>query len=404
MGAGPGPSGSGAAAARKPAAARRLLQATALVSTLDRFAMPPMLIAIARDLGVPLTQVVQAASVYFLAYGLMQPVWGMVSDRIGLIRTMRVALLVAALATGVSALVAGQLGLAIARGVAGGTFSAGIPAGLVYLGDTVPPAERQREITNLMSGSAIGTALGASGAGVVAQLLSWRVTFVITGLAALALVVALRRLPPAPRHREGQRLGTALGQVARSRVSWLVLLLAFGDGVVVLGVLTLLPAAVESTGVGAGVAGSVTAFYGFGMLVFARVAGVLSLRLGRWQLPAMGAAAGVVGSGLVALTRTPVAAVVTALLLGLAWAWLHSTMQTWATEVLPSARATVVSLFAGALFTGSAAAALLSAGPAEDGRYGAVFAVAAVLTVPLGVAAAVGRARWRPPADEGGAP
>ena len=35
----------------------RLLQATAFVSTLDRFAMPPMLVVIAHDLGVPLADV-----------------------------------------------------------------------------------------------------------------------------------------------------------------------------------------------------------------------------------------------------------------------------------------------------------------------------------------------------------
>ena len=56
-------------------------------------------------------------------------------------------------------------------------------------------------------------------------------------------------------------------------------------------------------------------------------------------------------------------AVVAAVLLGLAWAAMHSSLQTWATEVLPEARATVVSLFAGSLFVGSALAAVVVAGP-----------------------------------------
>ena len=47
-----------------------------------------------------------------------------------------------------------------------------------------------------------------------------------------------------------------------------------------------------------------------------------------------------------------------AIMVGLAWAAMHSSLQTWATEVLPSARATVVSLVAGSLFVGSAVAAL----------------------------------------------
>ena len=63
----------------------RLLQMIALVSTLDRFAMPPMLIAMAHALGAPLSAIVTAAGAYFLAYGLMQPLWGAASDRIGLV-------------------------------------------------------------------------------------------------------------------------------------------------------------------------------------------------------------------------------------------------------------------------------------------------------------------------------
>ncbi len=100
------------------------------------------------------------------------------------------------------------------------------------------------------------------------------------------------------------------------------------------------------------------------------------------------------GSALLAVSQEPASAVVVAVLLGLAWCAMHSTLQTWATEVLPAARATVVSLFAGALFAGSAVASVAAADLADAGRYGVVFGVAAVLAVPLGVAGVVGRSRW----------
>jgi MFS family permease len=93
-----------------------------------------------------------------------------------------------------------------------------------------------------------------------------------------------------------------------------------------------------------------------------------------------------------------------AVLLGLGWAAMHSTLQTWATQVLPSARATVVSLFAGSLFAGSAVASALVAGAAGAGRFGLVFLGFAAVTVPLGVSAAVARARWREPALLGSSP
>jgi predicted MFS family arabinose efflux permease len=64
---------------------------------------------------------------------------------------------------------------------------------------------------------------------------------------------------------------------------------------------------------------------------------------------------------------------------------------------MPDNRATVVSLFAGSLFVGSAVAAVLASGLADAGRYGEIFALAAVVVVPLAVAASWSRARWRVP-------
>jgi MFS family permease len=375
----------------------RLLQLTAFVSTLDRFAMPPMLIAIARDLDVPLTQIVQAAGAYFLAYGLMQPVWGMVSDRFGLVRTMRLTLVLAAVMTTVAAMTQTPLALGIARGLAGACFAAAIPASLIYIGDTVPALRRQRDITDLMVGVALGTAVASAGAGVVAQVLSWRVAFVVTGLAALALAAALRHLAEPPLSRAHRHLLAPLVQVARSRPARLVLALAFVEGVVLLGTLTILPPAVEAAGAGAALAGGVTAVYGVAVLGFARVVGSLSHRLHTSRLIAIGACAALAACSVAAISQSPAMAVLVAILLGLAWAAMHSSLQTWATEVLPAARATVVSLFAGSLFIGSAVAALVIAGPAEANRYGEVFAWAAALIIPLGLLATWGRARWRRP-------
>jgi predicted MFS family arabinose efflux permease len=101
-----------------------------------------------------------------------------------------------------------------------------------------------------------------------------------------------------------------------------------------------------------------------------------------------------------AVSREPLVAVVVTLLLGLAWAAMHSSLQTWATEVLPAARATIVSLFAGALFVGSALAAVVVAGLADAGRFAVIYAAYAVLAVPLGLAATRARSRWRRPAEE----
>jgi predicted MFS family arabinose efflux permease len=360
--------------------------------------MPPVLVAVAADLDAPLASIVQAAGVYFLAYGLTQPVWGLVSDSLGRVRTMRLTLLAAGLAAVAAAFAWSPLTLGLARGVGGAFVGAAYPAGLIYVGDTVPAARRQRDVTRLMVGVAVGTALASVGAGLVAHLFTWRAAFVATGSAALVMAVALRALPEPPRVRDAATPLAPLLQVVRSRTSVFVLLMAFLEGAVLLGVLTLLPAAVEDAGATASLAGAVTAIYGIAVFAAAALVGRLSRHQHPARLIGLGASSALLACVVLTLSRAPLVAVVVTLLLGLAWASMHSSLQTWATEVLPSARAAVVSLFAGALYCGSALAALLVSGLVDDGRYRAIFLAAAAVAVPLGGLAVWGRARWRGPA------
>ena len=180
--------------------------------------------------------------------------------------------------------------------------------------------------------------------------------------------------------------------VLRSRWGPVVLGLALVEGAALLGLLTYLAPALESEGVSAARAGGVVALYGVGLLVASRV---VKRRAGRTSAPvflALGATGLAVAYGLVALTRDAVVVGLAALVLGAAWASMHSTMQAWATEAVPGARAATVSLFAAALFVGSGAATALLAPLAGDLRWAPLFGSGVVLAVVFGVGAVTGRA------------
>ena len=104
--------GSSGRTPKGPRAGLRLLQVAAFFSSFDRFAVAPMLVTIAASLGVSLSAVTATASLYYLLYGGMQPVWGMLSDRVGRVRVMRLALM--------GATVAGVVSAGMARPVGGG--------------------------------------------------------------------------------------------------------------------------------------------------------------------------------------------------------------------------------------------------------------------------------------------
>src|SRR6266704_1769625 len=85
----------------------------------DRFAFAPVLIPIALDFHAPLGGVAIAATAYYLAYGLAQPLWGFASDRFGRIRVMRLSLAATAAGCALSGL-APNLGLLIAARIVDG--------------------------------------------------------------------------------------------------------------------------------------------------------------------------------------------------------------------------------------------------------------------------------------------
>jgi predicted MFS family arabinose efflux permease len=373
----------------------RTLQAVNTVSSLDRSAIAPMLLVIAADLRTSVAEVTLVASVYYLTYGLMQPVWGIVSARYGTVRTLRFALAGAGLLGAASALAPGVVALIVLRSMAGGLFSAAVPATLVYVGATVPVERRQQPLADLMAGVAVGMAVATVAAGWAAELISWRWAFLVTALGGIVLAVHLRKLPELPRASAESRPVRAL--VSALRAPWTVVVLAFGfvEGAALTGVFTFVaPGVQESISGGAGLAGTVVAVFGAAVLIFTRVVRPLSSRLTTPTLLVIGGVAGCLGFGVLAVDRGLVTGMAACLLLGAAWAFMHSTLQTWATSVVPHARPQVVSLFAACLFLGGSTGAALGGPLADGGHYAVLFAVSAGLFVPLTLGSALARRRY----------
>jgi MFS family permease len=102
---------------------------------------------------------------------------------------------------------------------------------------------------------------------------------------------------------------------------------------------------------------------------------------------------------LVAAASQSVAAILAAsVLAGGAYAFMQSTFQTWATDVVPEARGTATALFTTAIFSGAALATAAVAGLAGANRYSTVFVIGALVTVPVLIVGSV--ARWRYPGSD----
>ena len=379
----------------EPSVQRRhiqLLMGASATSSFDRFVIGPVLLTVAAAFHVGLARAASVASLYYLLYGLSQPFWGLCSDRLGRVRTMRLALGIAFVAGALAVLSPSLTLLVVTRAIAGAAMGAVVPTCLVYLGDAVPFGARQRILTDLNAASAAGLTLATALGGVLAATVSWRAAFAVPTLLAGLLAVLLARLPEPPADTVRQ---AGVGIVLRSGWARVVLLLALVEGAVLLGLLTYLAPALQSTGASATVSGLVVALYGVGLLLASRVVKRLVDRVAPAVFIGFGTASLVIAYLLVAHDQGPGSIGLAASCIGAGWASMHSTMQAWATEAVPGARAAMVSLFAGALFLGSGSATAALAPLAGADRWGVMFAGAAALAAAFGLVAAVSRSRFR---------
>jgi predicted MFS family arabinose efflux permease len=361
----------------------------------DRYSVAPMLIPIAVSFNVPLSAASGAASLYFLAYGLMPPVYGLLADRLGRIAIIRATLVGTAIADLLSALSPNLTFLLAARFVTGGLACGVFPTTLVYIGDRFAFNVRQQAITNVLVWVAIGTAAGTIAAGLVTHVTTWRLFFLIPAAIAVIAAAMLRRVPESLAARSTNNPFRQLGSVLRHPWARFLLFLSVPEGAVMFGLVTYLAPALEARGQSAAVAGVVVGTYGLAVLIGTRLFRYVARRLTPALILAGGGSMLLLGFVIAAGAQTVATILVASTLAGGAYAFMHSTVQTWATDVVPEARGTATALFATAIFGGAALATSGVAGLASTHRYGTLFGFAALLTVPVVVAGSVGRWRYR---------
>jgi predicted MFS family arabinose efflux permease len=361
----------------------------------DRYAIAPMLIPIAATFQVSLVAASGAASLYYLAYGLMPLLYGLLADRFGRVRIIRAALGGMVLADLAAALAPNLPTLLAARFLAGGIACGVFPTTLVYLGDRFAFQVRQQAITSVLASVALGTAAGTIVGGLVSHALSWRLFFLLPALVAVVVTIALGRIPESLALRSTGNPWQQVRRVLSRAWAWILLGLAVVQGSAMFGLVTYLAPALEAAGHSAAIAGSVVASYGLSVLVCTRIVNRLAARVPAAALLGTGALMLLLGYGLAAVTQTVTTILAASILAGGAYAFMQSTFQAWFTDVVPEARGTATALFATAIFGGAALATWSVAGLASAHSYRALFIIGAGITVPLLVGGTLARGRYQ---------
>lgn len=167
----------------------------------DRTALYPLLPAIANDLHLSGAQAGGIASAYFLAYIAVQPLAGVLGDRVGLKRVLVAMVLLAGLGLLGLALFANSYWLLLLfmalHGAGAGVY---YPAAYSITLYTVPPERRGLSSALINSGMSLGLALGLMAAGPLYLVTaSWRAPYTVMALPTLGLALlftlAVRPVP-----------------------------------------------------------------------------------------------------------------------------------------------------------------------------------------------------------------
>ena len=369
--------------------------AASFLSMFDRQTLPPMLVAIAPDLGATVGQVGAALAVYSVAYAISQLAWSMVSNRIGVVRVLRISLVAAAAFTVLTAFSVDPTMLWIARALSGLAIGAVIPGSLVFVAERHLLDRRAHALANLATATSLGMTAAVVIASALAPIGGWRWVILGTAVAEIAVAVLLFRTNPGPRPERPVPIAHAVRRLLGDGWFVLILLLVFVEGAALIGAIGFLPTALAHQGVDLALAGVVTGIYGVALVASAQLSNLLLGRVPPGTLMLLGGGALAVGFLLLSLWLTVATVLVASALFGFAYAFAHTHIQNWLTDVVVADRAVGTAIFATAFFAGGAGGAAAGVWAASTGAYEVLFVVAAVGGAVFAVAAWLGRSRYR---------
>ncbi|RQW43754.1 MFS transporter [Novosphingobium sp. LASN5T] len=151
------------------------------------------------ELSISTQQYSYIVGAFQIAYTVMQPVAGMVIDRIGLTAGFALFAIAWSLANMAHAFARGWFSLAVFRGLLGMAEAATIPAGMKAIAEWFPDRERSIATGWFNAGTAAGAALAPVVVALIAKQWGWQAGFFVTGAIGLVWALAWWRLyrPPA---------------------------------------------------------------------------------------------------------------------------------------------------------------------------------------------------------------
>jgi predicted MFS family arabinose efflux permease len=223
-----------------PSGALLALSVSAFGSGISMRVSDPLLPGLAKEFSLTLGHAALVITVFPIAYGFSQLIFGPLGDRFGKYRVIAWGTIACAVTTAICSLAPTFELLLAARAMAGASAAVIIPLAMAWIGDVVSYERSQPILAKFMIGQVLGISSGVLLGGYAADYLHWRVPF-----EAIALYFALggtfllwnnSRLPlearktNPPQGSAFKRMVFEFGQVLAVPWARIVLLTVFAEG------------------------------------------------------------------------------------------------------------------------------------------------------------------------------
>lgn len=344
----------------------------------DNYAVAPLLINIAKDLNIGISNAAASVTAYMLTFGLFTIIFGPLGDRYGKTTIINIAAFGTAIFSMLGAFAFNLPSLIFFRAM-NGAFGAGIfPVTMALVGESYEASNRQKAIGKVMGMMFLGGASATAIGGALAYFGSWRLVYFIYGLAELILaIVMIKILPKSPGVMEKLEFTRvykeALSNKSLVSVVGTIMLVGFS----VFGSFTYSGKLVESrTGYNVFYVGLILTLFGVATVVGGRIAPKLRDKLKNNFL----LFAGLLGSIsllTISYSFSPILIGIALFGFGLAFVALQSTLVSTAQETMPKLRGTAMSLASFNMFVGGAIGTSVNGRIINISSIGTIFLIAA---------------------------
>jgi predicted MFS family arabinose efflux permease len=352
----------------------------------DIYSGAPLIVKIAEDLSITVSNAALSVTAYMLAFGLFTLILGPMGDRYGKSRIMIISSFGTAIFSCLC-IFANNLPLLIFLRAANGALAAGnMPISMAIVGEKFQGEQLQGAVGKLMGWMLLGGAFATIIGGAISYIASWKGVYLAYGVAELIIsFLLLNTLEPSKRTIKKLNYFDIYGKAIANGKLMSVVLLIIVSGFAVFGSFTYTGELVSKhTDLNILSIGFVLAFFGIGGIAGSNVIEKIRMKIGNNVC----IVAGVIGSiALFQLSHISYYPLISLLLffVGVMFVFVHSANLIMAQSIIPNMRGTAMALVSFGMFCGSGIGTLVNNRILEKSVIENIFISAALIFLCLGL-------------------